>query len=356
MKKVRILSLDGGGMRGIIPATILQYVESRLQTITKNPNTRIADYFDLIAGTSTGGILGCFYLSPNPDKSEGAPSSKFTASTALEFYSQKGYSIFNASKKNGWLGVRQLFNATGYSAKTLERIFKKEFGDLKLHQLLKPCLVTTFDLESKSTFFFSSREVESKMREFFVRDVTRSTSAAPTYFPPAEIKNLATGTPMVNIDGGVFANNPTMCAYSESRDYSFPQNPNPHAKDMLILSIGTGGGQLNIGNPSNSGKWGVINWAKSIPEIMMDGGLDTVDYQMKKIFGTLEEEHQFNYKRVDVPLANKKYSSDMADASPENIKALEIAGKETLQNALEDRPGEMNLNDFIQALVDNAPD
>ena len=76
MKKVRILSLDGGGIRGVIPAYILQYVEQKLIEITKKPNARIADYFDLIVGTSTGGILTCFYLTPPFSTSEDGPISE----------------------------------------------------------------------------------------------------------------------------------------------------------------------------------------------------------------------------------------------------------------------------------------
>ncbi len=349
-KKIRILSLDGGGMRGIIPATVLEYIEKKLQSISNNPNARLADYFDLMAGTSTGGILTCFYLMPNPNQAPDQPISKFEASTALEFYSQKGHSIFNGSKKFAWFGMRQLFDATAYSANAIEKIFKTEFGDTEISSLLKPCLIPTFNLEAKTTHFFSSREHADKMRKFYVRDVARSTSAAPTYFPPAKIKNLATGSLMINIDGGVFANNPTMCAYSESRDYDFAQNPKPSADDMLILSIGTGGGALDISNPKNAGKWGVINWAKSMPSIMMDGALDTVDFQMNKIFGTLPIEDQEDYVRVDVPSNKRKYSPDMANATPQNIEALKVAGKETLQAALDN-----GLNDFIQKLVDNDP-
>ena len=84
MKKVRILSLDGGGIRGIVPAIVIQYVEEKLIEITKNTNARIADYFDLIVGTSTGGILSCFYLTPNPESGNDLPSSKYTAAKALK--------------------------------------------------------------------------------------------------------------------------------------------------------------------------------------------------------------------------------------------------------------------------------
>ena len=87
-KKVRILSLDGGGIRGIIPATVLEYVEKQLIEKTNNSNARLADFFDIIVGTSTGGILACFYLTPNPNSTK--PGSKYIASEALELYSKKG--------------------------------------------------------------------------------------------------------------------------------------------------------------------------------------------------------------------------------------------------------------------------
>ncbi len=355
MKKVRILSLDGGGIRGIIPATVLEYIEKRLIEITKNPNARIADIFDIIVGTSTGGILTCFYLTPNPINSENSPISKYTASQALEFYSEKGFSIFNASKRKSWLGLRQLISADEYRPTKLEDIFREEFGELKMSELLKPCIVTTYDLFMKSSFFFSSKEPKEKKREFYVRDVVRSTSAAPTYFPPATIKNLITGQQMVNIDGGVYANNPTMCAYAECRNSVFPQAKHPSAKQMLILSIGTGGGQFKLPDVKKSDSWGVINWAKSIPDIMMDGSIDAVDYQMKRLFGTLEKEHQLNYKRIDVPLNKRNYSRDMADASKKNIEALKIAGKEALNATMEESDKEYGIDKFIDLLIENAP-
>lgn len=320
MKKVRILSLDGGGIRGIIPATVLEYIENKFIEKTGNPNARLADLFDFIIGTSTGGILTCFYLTPNPEQREGQPLTKYKASQALEFYSEKGYRIFNASKHYSWLGLRQLYNASKYTANNLESIFAEEFGELKMSELVKPCLVTTYDLASKSSFFFSSREPEHKQREFYVKDVARSTSAAPTYFPSAVIKNLVTGNTMVNIDGGVYANNPTMCGYAECRNSVFPQASYPSAEQMLILSIGTGGGQFDLPAVEKSSNWGLLKWAKSTPDIMMDGSFDTVDYQLKRLFGSLAEEQQYNYKRVDVPQDKRYYAKDMADASPANIE------------------------------------
>lgn len=359
-KKIRILSLDGGGIRGIIPATVMIHVEKRLKEFSNNPDARIADYFDIIVGTSTGGILGCYYLMPDPSD----PSkSRFSAQQALNVYVEKGYEIFNKSKKNGLLGLRQLFDATRYNPHNLEQIFKEELGDVKLHELVKPCIVTTYDMVEGSSFFFSSTDHPS-WRNFYVRDVLRSTSAAPTYFPPAIIKNLAIKdekkATMVNIDGGVFANNPALCAYAEVRSKRNNIFGNDIKSDqMMMLSIGTGAIPATYEPSKKPGEWGVIKWAKSAPEIMMDGALDTVNYQIKKIFGVEDKkEYSDNFIRVDYPVElrkNEPYSPDMSDASPENIKKLQLAGVVTVEKANEDKgdDGFGPLDRFIKNLVVN---
>lgn len=351
-KKVRILSLDGGGIRGVIPASVLAYVEAQLIQKTNNPNARIADYFDMIVGTSTGGILGCFYLTPAP---AGSPvKSKYKASQGLDFYIQKGAAIFTEAKRNSWFGLRQLINATRFSPDNIEKIFREEFGDLKYSELLKPCIVTCFDMKSQNAVFFNSRERSEKKREYFLCDVARSTSAAPTYFPPAFIKNLITGDGLVNIDGGVFANNPALCAYAEARTADFGHISNPTADDMLMLSIGTGGGALTLGNLDKSGTWGVTEWAKNIPDIMMMGSLDTVNYQMARLYEAVAPQNRANYKRVNVPLDKRYYNSDMSDASPNNLQALRSAGQAAIESANIPEPNQFTLDQFIDKLIENA--
>lgn len=362
-KKARILSIDGGGIRGVIPAIIMQYVEEELIKRTGNPDARIADYFDMIVGTSTGAILGCFYLVPNES---GKPTSKFTAKQALELYSEKGSNIFNDAKKFEWLGIRQLFNSTRYSPKNIEQIFQETVGDLLFDELLKPCIVTSYNMQKGEAVFFNSRECEQQKskRKFYTRDVLRSTSAAPTYFPPAAIKNLATGETMVNLDGGVFANNPAMCAYAESRTTHFEEVDiqDPSATDLLILSIGTGSTSFHAKKGATSAKnWGVISWAKSVPDIMMDGGLDTVNYQINKIFNSQKDSNdRKNFKRVNVPddfikagneAKKTPYNSDMSDASKENIEKLKIAGQEALKDANLQKKDECTLDEFIDQLI-----
>jgi len=365
MSKVRILSLDGGGIRGVIPAVVLEYIEKKLIEKTENPNARIADYFDFVAGTSTGGILSAFYLTPNQKAGENGPTTKYTASQAIEFYSKYGYDIFNKSKKWGGL-ARQLFNAAIYNPKNLEGILMTEFQNLKMRDLLKPCIITTYNMQTKSSFFFNSIEDEVD-REFYVRDVLRSTSAAPTYFPPAFIQNQKNlSSEMINIDGGVFANNPSLCAYAECRDThlkllkretSDAENRNPQGKDMIMISIGTGGGRFQLPDTKKSNKWGLLKWAQNIPDIMMDGSIDTVDYQMKQLFDTVRDpdDGKTNYKRIDFPPKMKAiYSGNMADASKENIENLKTAGQIALEKANEVEEGERTLDEMIDLLIANS--
>jgi uncharacterized protein len=348
-KKIRILSLDGGGIRGIIPATVVNYIEKYFQKT--HPNTTIADHFDLIAGTSTGGILTGIYLTPDDNNKTRA---KFSAEEALNFYVKEGYKIFNASKNPEWKRLWGLLNATKFNPKYLENLLEEKFKNRTIKEFLKPCLITTYNMENKNSFFFSSLENPMK-RNYLIRDVLRSTSAAPTYFPPAKIKNIApdsskeeSNNEMINIDGGVFANNPTMCAYAEARNINFRDLGinEPTAKDMQILSIGTGGGGFSLKNKEKSNNWNLLKWAKTIPEIMMDGSLDTVSYQINEIFQTLDSDCKKQYLRIDTPIEDRNYSSDMSNASKENINALIKAGNKTLEHAIKN-----GLNNFLDQLI-----
>ncbi|MCC5917193.1 MAG: patatin-like phospholipase family protein [Cryomorphaceae bacterium] len=371
-KKVRILSLDGGGIRGIIPAMVMVHIEEKIQEFSKNKNARISDYFDMVVGTSTGGILGCMYLLPNNKNEPDGPSSMYPATKALKLYEKHGYSIFNDSKRRSFFGIRQLFNATDYNPKQIEFLFKKYFKELYFHDLMKPCIITTFNLKDQSTVFFNSHEQneeKAKKRRYLLRDVARSTSAAPTYFPPAKIENYPEHPykklKMVNLDGGVFANNPAMCAYAEARTTDFKELKieNPKASEMMILSLGTGAQKDNSENKSSANNWGVISWAKSIPTIMMDGAQDTVNYQLRLLFETLGDDMHKNYKRIDVPGelrgfdtdVTPLYEKDMADASPENIANLKEAGRRTIEAANAPSNGEWSLDHWIEKLVEIGP-
>lgn len=322
--KVRILSIDGGGIRGIIPATIMVELEYRLQLKSGNPDARIADYFDMIAGTSTGGILTGIYLCPNENNRP-----KFTAVEALNLYLENGKEIFQMEFLSNVAKLYVVFNEM-YPKKYIESLLEKYFENIELDDLLRPCLITAYDIRNRKAHFFNSVDAKGgkNIYNYKMKDVCRATSAAPTYFEPAKIESLQ-GTDYTLIDGGVFVNNPTLAAYSESRTIRFskeigPNKPDcPTAKDMLIISIGTG----TVKTPYHYDKIknaGLIAWLPMVIDIMMSGNSETVDYHLKKMFNTLSPKDEKDYYRLEPALQDS--SSEMDDVTDNNIKNLHEAG------------------------------
>ncbi len=311
--KVRILSIDGGGIRGVIPGQVLVYVEQKIQELTGNQEARIADYFDFIAGTSTGGILSCAYLAPDSSKRP-----KFTAQEVVNLYMERGDDIFDIPL------FHKLRTAGGltdekYPSAGIEEALEDYFGDVKLSELLKPCLVTAYDIKRREAKFFRQHDTRGKSRDFYVRDVARATGAAPTYFECARIKSM-TNVVYPLIDGGLFANNPALCAYSDVRKF----DKKPTAKSMAILSLGTGYAKKSY-SYSEAKDFGMIDWIVPSLDIMMSGVSETVHYQLKQIYETTQNPNQ--YLRINTALP-QDVNAQMDDASPENLQALKELGTE----------------------------
>ncbi|RKQ50712.1 patatin-like phospholipase/acyl hydrolase [Roseivirga pacifica] len=320
-KKIKILSIDGGGIRGIIPGTILNYIESEIQKRTNNPDSRLADHFDLVAGTSTGGILTCTYLMCDENG-----QSKYSAADALNIYLERGGDIFSLSF---WRKLWTIFGIRRpkYSVDALESALHDYFGDTMTADLKRPCIITSYDIRDRKAVFFNKVDgVNNPVRNYKVKDVARATSAAPTYFKPARIKS-AIDAPLVLVDGGVFANNPTLCAYAEARTLDFGKQDTPgdiafpSAEDMFVLSLGTGTEQEPY-YYDKAKNWGMVSWIQPIIDIMMSGNSETVDYQLKQMFKAVKK--QGSYHRIQPSLHNAK--SQMDDVSPQNLNALHEAG------------------------------
>ena len=326
-KKVKILSIDGGGIRGILPGTILNYIETELQRRTNSPNTRLADHFDLIAGTSTGGILTCTYLIVDENG-----QTKYSAADALNIYLERGGDIFNlpfSRKLWSLFGIRR----PKYSVDSLESALHDYFGESMTADLKRPCIITSYDIRDRKAVFFNKVDgINNPVRNYKVRDVARATSAAPTYFKPAKIKS-AIDSPLVLVDGGVFANNPALCAYAEARTLDFAKQDTPSeiafpsAEDIFLLSLGTGTEQQPYYYDSAK-NWGMLKWIQPIIDIMMSGNSETVDYQLKQMFKAVK--HEDCYHRIQPSLHNAK--SQMDDVSPQNLKALHEAGLVYISN------------------------
>ncbi len=323
MKKIRILSLDGGGIRGIIPGAILGYLEKKLQLLV-NSQLKIGDYFDFIAGTSTGGILACTYLLPNS-----SGTSKFSAGEALDIYLKEGREIFHSDLLSKFRSGFGLFDEK-YGADSLEENLLKVFENKLLSHFTKPCLIPAYEITGRNAYFFNSADARSDpMYDFRVTDVARATSAAPTYFEPAKIQSRS-GQTFHLIDGGVFANNPTLCAYAEARKLKFSEllgrddRPDlPSAKNMLIVSVGTG----TVKRPYHFSELkdaGQLTWIQPVIDILMSGNSETVDYQLKQMYSTLSGPHKNDYYRLEPPL--REALSEMDIAASINLENLRQAG------------------------------
>ena len=182
------------------------------------------------------------------------------------------------------------------------------------------------------------------MHNYYVRDVAKATSAAPAYFEVAMVESLS-NVPYPLIDGGVFANNPALCAYAEVRnkfdmEVDRRYDRNPTAKDMAILSIGTG--YIRKQYDYKSAKdWGAVAWIRPLIDIMMSGVSETVHYQLMQIFQAIEKPNQYlrvNYELVDA-------NPELDDASPENIVALQQDGTRIAEKF------DSELDTFINLLV-----
>lgn len=307
MKK--ILSIDGGGMRGIIPARILGEIERR----TGKP---IASLFDLIAGTSTGGIIALGLTKPDD---RGKP--QYTADDMLQLYEREGPYIFTKDLFRTFISLGNLVDEK-YPSHPVERVLSRYFKRTYLDEALTNLLITSYEIERRDAFFFKSwRAKKDTRKNFLMRDVARATSAAPTYFEPERICTQDTSRYFALVDGGVFANNPAMCAYAEAK-VLFPQE-----KDFLLLSLGTGELTRPIYITQSRG-WGVAQWARPILNVVFDGVNDTVHYQLKHLLPRGKDLRD-RYYRLQVVLDDA--SDDLDNTEPRNLRMLNLHAESLLR-------------------------
>ncbi len=307
-KKIKILSIDGGGIRGIIPATVLKAVEEKSQK-------PISQLFDLIAGTSTGGIIALGLNIKNGEQS------KYSAGDLLNLYNQFGTDIFAS---NWWRKIGTGFNWLDpkYSNNPIEKVLDDYFGEQKLSDTITDVLIPAYEIERRVSWFFKTTKAKvNPTDDFLLKDVGRSTSAAPTYFPPAKILNPADKNDYFSfVDGGTYANNPAMCAFVEA------QQMYPEATEFHLVSLGTGTRTTRIAH-EQAETWGLAQWAQPILDIVFDGIDDSVDYQLKTLMKGMKLSR---YDRLQIKL--DKVNQRMDDASPKNIRDLILLGEELVRN------------------------
>ncbi|KAG6483189.1 patatin-like protein 2 [Zingiber officinale] len=337
---VTVLSIDGGGVRGLIPATILAFLESKLQELD-GADARIADYFDVIAGTSTGGLITAMLAAPSKDGGDRRPL--FSAKEIVDFYLDNCSKIFprrrNACILNPVLNLIAAFAGPKYDGEYLRSKIRELFGDTKLSETLTNVVIPAFDIKFLQPTIFSSFEMKSEpLKDAMLSDICIGTSATPTYFPAHYFatEDESGGRREFNlVDGGVAANNPTLAAMSQltkaisSRKADFfPIKPTDYGK-FLVISLGAGSNkQEKRYSVKESGRWGVLAWlydkgtmAAPIVDVYHEASADMVDVHAAVVFQALHS--QDNYLRIQ------------DDTLKGNVASLDASSKENLGNLME---------------------
>lgn len=331
-RKFRILSIDGGGLRGVIPLQIIRHIESLT-------GEEIHNSFDLIAGTSTGGLLTCALTFQDVDNIEG-DHRKYSLDEIEEIYVKKGKKIFPSEsylslKMNP---IKKWFYPK-FSPNALQEILEYYFGDARITNCMKPIFLTSYDMHRNKPIFFTSREANLlHERNPRLKDICRATSAAPTYFPSYRFSY--DGENVICIDGGVFMNNPSLGALIEvlgNMKYKYYKvKENMDLSDIFILSLGTGKSNKVVDSFSSE-KWGRLNWIKPIIDLTTNGPVKVIHNQLKTIFEMFINED--NYLRININI-DEKYA-EMSDSRKEVSDYLiretnsQILTNETLRLKLE---------------------
>lgn len=309
-KLLKILAIDGGGIRGIIPAIILGEIERRA-------GQPIVQLFDLIAGSSTGSILAVGLATPDAQQNP-----RYTAEEMARFYEEEGNVIFSRSR---WRALQSLNNITTvkYPSDGIDSVLDKVFGDLNLSDALGNVLITSYEIQRRQPWFFRSHKAKVSSRcDFKMRDVVRASTAAPTYFEPAQIfHSEADDDFFALIDGSMQANNPALCAYVDA------STKHPEADEYLLLSIGTGDATQAIGF-EEARQWGLAGWSQHIMSIAFDAMSSTVDYQLRHLLPKCKDGIQHYYRfqtRLD------KASDELDNVSPKNIEALKVLANQVIE-------------------------
>ena len=258
MKSYNILSLDGGGLRGLITAALLE----RLEASTPG----FLQHIDLVVGTSTGGILALTL------------AKGLAPYETMRLYIDHGAEIFHRSLRRKVGGLFGLARAK-YDNDGLKKVLSDVFGKDRLKNLKKKVAITSFKLADRGNIhpptwnpkIFHNFPGEDSDGEEFTVDVAMRTSAAPTYFPTTD----------GFVDGGTVANNPSMVALAQALDPRSQLGPGRELASIRLLSVGTGvNAQYVTGERLD---WGLGQWARPLLDILLDGVSEIADFQCKQI-------------------------------------------------------------------------
>ena len=304
---MKVLSIDGGGVRGIIPARILQEIETRT-------NKHISQLFNIVSGTSTGGLLTLAITKPS-----GQGNPEFSAEYLVRLYMERSKEIF--AKPSIIRKIKAGFGLWGskYDRAAYDKILLQIFKDNLLSQSLCPVFIPIYSLGNSKPFIASTYfAARNKENDFYLRDIAGAASAAPTYFDPIKFRSPNGTTIYQGVDGGIYANNPELIGVTGV----YLLHPNFEIRNIILLSLGTGD---TVKNNQNSGNDGDIGWLKNKDII---GNMVNAESAIAETSVTAMLKNS-NHFRFQLHLPNEL--ADMDNSSDSNLNALLEAAENFIQ-------------------------
>lgn len=350
MARFQILSLIGGGIRGAFITSCLKEMEQKL-------GRNIGESFDLIAGTSTGGIIAA------------GLALGMSAEQMHDFYVRHGAKVFSPRPPYKAKGMMRLFfpaanwvfkKKTGsgldaafrarFCPHTLKKSFDEAYGDKTLKSVeYTRLIIPVVNLTKGEPHVFRSRHLPKGVhdQDIKVSDAVVAATAAPTYFPHRQIGENA------YVDGAVWASDPSLLAFAEAmRIQQFEKEDGQlyHSENLHLLSIGTGRAQFSLAPPGSDA--GVLYWASRVADVMGTAQVQGIHLPLKFVLG--DRYRHINFK-MDEP-----WDLDAVEHIPELFKVGEESAaenydmineeffqhKRTKFAPLETTEGEITLDDF----------
>lgn len=301
---IKILAIDGGGVRGIIPCVFLDHFRKELNQ--RGNHTPFYKLFNIISGTSTGSLISLLLAKPPEELTDEERLSRL-----LHMYTEDIQKIFPRSKCELLQNVKQIFHPK-YNGKALKSILKKTMKDYTLRDALTNLIVPAYDMRSMEPYLFRHGNASTSSMNFFLRDVGLASTAAPTYLPAAHVKSLTDGQSYCFVDGGIFCNDPSLCAYS------FAHKAFPNAKKYIIVSLGTGNKPPLSYSCNKVKKWGALGWINPLNKVplvaaYMNSQIDSEDMILHNMGDAMIYRFQISLNDI---------SSEMDNSSPQNINDL----------------------------------
>jgi uncharacterized protein len=270
--RFRILSVDGGGLRGLVPALLLLELEQRLEAIS-GESRPLSHYFHLFAGTSTGGLISLGLTARDPDDPE---SPSMDSEQLVGLYRDRGPKIFPPRFR--FLRKLRGFVTPKFSNRQLRRAVEEEIGTSPLSTALRDLVITAYDMTDHHPRFLKRWTAGQDGRpDPTMADAAMATASAPTYLPPWEVADKAL------VDGGVFAANPTIAAIAEALKRQTDEPAGLTPRELFVVSLGTGYYPASYA-PRVLRGWGALAWIwprgsePALMRAMLDGQTASADH------------------------------------------------------------------------------